>query len=382
MKTPKWLLSLSICLLGLAPPALSAEIHDRAGMFDRDTIRTAKAELDRIEKTYRVPVAIETVESLRAATTQEEQREWKDKKKQEVADLVAEKRAKEQDHPGIYILIAKDNHAISNVLIPKRLETVLPRARRVAIHQAFVENFNKNKEQLDKGLESGIKTIQSELSESSREKGSRPAAGGAVPAAPRPGPVAAPRAPAPAPQGRSGIGTWIFIGLIILGIFLVIRMLGGLFRGPSSYAGGAPMQGPGGPGGPGGYGGGGYGGGGGGGFFSSLFGGIGGALAGNWIYDQMSGRHQQHGGPSYGESSSYGTGAPASYDPGPSGGDEIIGTGDDRESGGAWGDTGGGGDWVGGGGDTGGGGDWGGGGDTGGGGDWGGGGDGGGGGDW
>ena len=43
-----------------------------------------------------------------------------------------------------------------------------------------------------------------------------------------------------------------------------------------------------------GYGGGGYGGpgGGGGGFFSSLFGGIGGAMAGNWIYDQFSGRHQ------------------------------------------------------------------------------------------
>ena len=43
-----------------------------------------------------------------------------------------------------------------------------------------------------------------------------------------------------------------------------------------------------------GYGGPGYGGGGGGGFMSSLFGGIGGAMAGNWLYDQFSGRH--HGG--------------------------------------------------------------------------------------
>ena len=46
--------------------------------------------------------------------------------------------------------------------------------------------------------------------------------------------------------------------------------------------------------GPGGY----YGGGGpataaggGGGFFSGLLGGLGGAMAGNWLYDQMSGRH-------------------------------------------------------------------------------------------
>jgi len=87
---------------------------------------------------------------------------------------------------------------------------------------------------------------------------------------------------------------------------------------------------------------------------SSLFGGIGGAMAGNWLYDQFSGRHQS----GYTDSSSYGS------EPGISdaGSDATNVSGDW----GGGGDAGGGGDWGGGGG-----GDWGGGGDAGGGGgDW------------
>jgi uncharacterized protein len=80
---------------------------------------------------------------------------------------------------------------------------------------------------------------------------------------------------------------------------------------------------------------------------SSLFGGIGGAMAGNWLYDQFSGRHHGSSGNMYPDQTGYDQGGPA-----------------DDPSTGSWG--GGGGDWGGG---DGGGGDWGGGGD-GGGGDW------------
>ena len=90
----------------------------------------------------------------------------------------------------------------------------------------------------------------------------------------------------------------------------------------------------------------------GGGFLSSLFGGIGGAMAGNWLYDQFSGRH--HGG-DYADNTSHGA------DVGNQGTGSDAG-GSDWSGGGAVGDWGG---------DAGGGGDWGGGGD-GGGGDWGG----------
>ena len=93
--------------------------------------------------------------------------------------------------------------------------------------------------------------------------------------------------------------TILLIGGGILAVFLILRVLGGLFgrssgAGYPNQAGGMGMPRPGmGPGGGPGYygGGGGYGGRPGGGFFSSLLGGLGGAMAGNWLYDQMSGRH-------------------------------------------------------------------------------------------
>jgi uncharacterized protein len=80
---------------------------------------------------------------------------------------------------------------------------------------------------------------------------------------------------------------------------------------------------------------------------SSLFGGIGGAMAGNWLYDQFSGRH--HGsGNMYPDQTNYDQGSSPADDPS---------TGSWGGGGGDWGGGGGGGDWGGGGGD-GGGGDW------------------------
>lgn len=176
------------------------------------------------------------------------------------------------------------------------------------------------------------------------------------------------------------MGTILLIGGGILAVFLILRVLGGLFNrssggGYPNQVGGMGMPRPGmGPGGGPGYygGGGGYGQRGGGGFFSGLLGGLGGAVAGNWLYDQFSGRHggSTSAGMGYGPNDAS-AGLPDQRD------DAIIGADDDGGRGASWddgnaGDTGGG-DW--GGGDAGG--DWGGGG-----GDWGGGDGGGGGGDW
>ena len=173
------------------------------------------------------------------------------------------------------------------------------------------------------------------------------------------------------------MGTFLLIILGIFGVLLVLRLLGGLFgrsagAGYPNQMGGMGMQRPGmGPGGPGYYGGGGGYGGRGGGFLSGMLGGLGGAVAGNWLYDQFSGRHGNVNSADAVHSGDYaGTADP--------GGDAIVGADDDPAGGASWEDAGttdtGGGDWGGGGGDWGGGGgDWGGGG-----GDWGGGG----GGDW
>jgi uncharacterized protein len=166
-------------------------------------------------------------------------------------------------------------------------------------------------------------------------------------------------------RGGSGIMGWLCIGLCVLaGVWLVV----GLVRAFTGGGGGGGY-------GPGGGYGGGYGGGGGGGFFSSLLGGMFGAAAGMYLYDNFFGGH--HSTPSMGsdamaaDGGNYDTGD-GNYDTGAAAGDG----GGDWDNGG--GDAGGGGDWggdAGGGGDFGGGGDWGGGGDMGGGGDFGGGGD-------
>ena len=57
-----------LLLLALALPAVSrveaSEIRDRAGMFSPEAVKKAQAELDRIERRTRIPVVIETIDSI------------------------------------------------------------------------------------------------------------------------------------------------------------------------------------------------------------------------------------------------------------------------------------------------------------------------------
>lgn len=329
----RWL-TLPLVLVASIGTAQAATIRDRAGMFNPDTVRQMGAKLDQIEREFRVPVLIETIDVIPNA-----EKASAAEKRSLINDLAVQ-RDGESGNQGIYILISKQDKLISNVLIRRRLANRLSEERRKAIRNAFIADFRSG--DFDGGLRHAVQVIGQSL-----------AAGQASVPAPFPARGVPARRP-----GGAGLGTLLMIGLGIVAVLFVLRLLGGVFGGAGGgYRGPARMGGPG-YGGPG-YG---YGGGGGGGFFSSLFGGIGGALAGNWLYDQFSGRH--HGGygdnASYGDQSSYG-GEPASYD---QGGDEIVGAGDDGGQGASWGDTGGGdwggggGDWGGGGGESGGGGDW------------------------
>jgi len=332
----RWLLALPAILLATSGPSMAAEVRDKAGMFSAEAVKKAQTELDRIEREYSVPVTIEAIPSLDGEPIKD----------------VTTRHAESVGAKGIYLLIAKSEGKIYGEA-SRGFQKYLPRSRLQSIDDAFIADFKKGN--FDAGLLHGVARIDSSLSEARAE------AGGSL----RPAPVAAGRraAQAPVPVGRPrvaatnswGIGSLMMIVIGILGIFLVIRILGALFSaGRGGYGSQARMGGPGGygPGGPGygapGYGGGG--GGGGGGFMSSMFGGIGGALAGNWLYDQFSGRH-------------HGSMDQTSYDP-------AAGAAPAPEAAPEWGEGGAGGDW--GGGDAGAGGDWGGGG--GGGGDWGGGG--------
>jgi TPM domain len=346
MRSTRWAVAAPL-LLVMASYASGSEVRDDAGMFSADAVRQAESILNKSERQTKVPVTIETISSLRG----------------ESPDVVAIRRARQSGHRGVFILLAKAEKKVE-VLVSKEWENTFTRDRRKAIHDAFTNGFK------EKGLDGGLVLAAASIGEVAKDSIS--SNGGPIATAPRPVPRGgggAPGAPAPVPRAARGggglLGGIIMLGLIILVVLLVVRLLSGLFRGATGgYGGQAPVGGPPGYGAAPGYGPG-YAPRGGGGFWSSMFGGIGGAMAGNWLYDQFSGRHRPYDSGAGGTGGNVGEGGYYSGTGGEpaSGGSDWVGGGETT----SWGDSGGGGgDWAGGGG----GGDWGGGG----GGDWGGGG--------
>ena len=271
-------------------------------------------------------------------------RQWNERGR--AIDELALDRDKKIHDEGIYLLLSKNDHVMSHVLVRERLTPVLPVEKRDAIRDAFIKGF-KNGEDFDGGLIKGAQAIETALAGVAARHAVVAHDGGGARAE---HPVGGRRMPA---RGHSTLGTFLMIILGIFGVLLVLRLIGGLFNrsaGQGYGAAGMGMPRPGMGGGPGYYGGPGYGGRGGG-FFSGMLGGLGGALAGNWLYDQFSGgRHGNYGSADAGQ-------APDSTSVPDQGGDAIVGA-DDDPGGGLMGDTGrdtgggdvGGGDWGGGGG--------------------------------
>lgn len=335
MNLKKHLLLVPTFLLAASAVATSAEVVDNAGLFDQATVKEAEAKLARTERSTRIPIRIETIESLRG----------------EPIDTVSIRLARRWAQPGVFVLIDKKEHKLE----VNDFQSFLGKSGRSEIKGAFVNSFRNG--DFNGGLLQGTDMIGDVLATATppavapRRGAAHPQFGGR-----------APQVPGGQPR-RSGFPWWVGALLIVAVLWIGIRILGSLFGGnrmggPMNQAGGGyPGGGPGyGAPGPG-YGGPGYGRGGG--FMSSLFGGIGGAMAGNWLYDQFSGRH--HGGGSmYPDQTSYDPGVNPADDPatgawGGAGESADWGGGGDA-GGGDWG--GGGGDWGGGGGGDGGGGDW------------------------
>ena len=336
----RWLLAIPLALAVTIGSAAASSIRDDAGLFTPDAVRDAKAKLSQIETDTGVTTTIETIDSLEGRSL----------------DSVAEEHARRSGTQGLYILIPKKEHKVE-VLSSPFYRTAIGESRRLEVRNAFVKSFQKRA--FDAGLTSAVETI-GEVAAAAHTEIGKPRRSAAGPLGPIRG-----RPVVRQGGGSFGLGSLLGIGLLIVAVLVGIRLIGSLFGGGR----GAYGPGPGQPGmGPG-YGGGGPGygagyGGRGGGFFSSILGGIGGAMAGNWLYDQFSGRHQ---GGSYAD-----TTATPGVDPtsGADAGGDWAGGGSEAGDWGGGGDDGGGsggggGDWGGGGG-----GDWGGGG----GGDWGGGG--------
>ena len=251
----------------------AAEIRDHAGLFSAEAVRKAQAELERSERASRIPVVIETVPAIPGLEGSASAAE-----KRHAIETLAEKKAKDIGYEGVYLLISKHDQVFSEPLVKERYASRLPRERRRAVRTR---------------CSASSRTAISTPGSSRRPEYRGGALRGPVPAALASGPRR-PGAAAGRP-GKFGLGTLLVIGLGIFGVLLLLRVLGGLFNRGGGYPaqmgmGGMPRPGMGpGPG----YGGPGYGYGAprGGGFFSGMLGGLGGALAGNWLYDQFSGRH-------------------------------------------------------------------------------------------
>jgi glc operon protein GlcG len=127
----------------------SSEIRDPAMMFGRDAIRESLARLVTLERTYRVPVTIETVESLRGEPIDE-------------AAMRMAKRLGPQGK-GIFVLIAKEDHR-DEVLVSRDFPAINVRAKRLAIRDSFLDDFRKGN--FDQGLKHGIDAIEKTLASS------------------------------------------------------------------------------------------------------------------------------------------------------------------------------------------------------------------------
>lgn len=341
-------LPLIAAALAWSPAANAAEVRDRAGMFSPEAVKKADAELNRIERQTGVPIHIETVDAIPGLGSN-----VTEKAKHDAVNDLALKHARENRGGGLYLLISKRDKVFSRLLVSDHFATAFPEPDRLKVRDALLSSFKSS--DMDGGLLAAAAAIDEALPDHKVAEARPQPRRGLVPNAP--GRVAVERRPQQEPA-QFGIGTLFAIALGILGVLFVIRLLSGAFGGgpagyPKGMPGGPGMGGPG-MGGPG-MGGPGYGYGRGGGFFSSMLGGIGGAMAGNWLYDQFSGRHS---GGHHTDASGYTpTSGQDDFGSDSPGGDDTWSSGDSG-GGGDWG----GGDWGGGGG----GGDWGGGGDDGG----------------
>jgi len=264
----RWLLALPLVLAStMVSAAQGATIRDGAGMFSPEAVNQASTRLQQIERESRMPVTVETIDSLNGRDID-----------QVVVDHARRARAR-----GLYVLIVKKEHRIEGA-VSQEFRGAFSTNRILSIRSAFISKMKAGEP--DAALQSASEAIGREVAQA------QAANGGTLRGA---SPVPVPGVPGGRP--RSGLGSLLTIGLLIVGGLFLIRLLGRLFSGNRGYGAAGPGRMMGGPGyGPG------YGGGGGG-FLSSMFGGIGGALAGNWLYDQFSGRH--HGG-GYTDSTSYG----------------------------------------------------------------------------
>ncbi|MGB2609324.1 MAG: TPM domain-containing protein, partial [Isosphaeraceae bacterium] len=135
-----------VAFAALAVPQLgAAEIRDRAGIFTAEAIKKAETVLDRIERRTKIPVVIETIEAIPGLD-----RDASATEKRRAVEQLAEKRAREIGYEGVYLLISKNDHVFSPVLVQKRFDSLLPLEKRHEVRDTLTREFKGG--HFDEGL--------------------------------------------------------------------------------------------------------------------------------------------------------------------------------------------------------------------------------------
>jgi glc operon protein GlcG len=121
-----------------------SEVRDEAGMFGPQAVARVRKQIEQIERDYRIPILIETIEALRGQTI----------------DDAATRRARQTAGEGIFILAARRDRRIE-VLVSEAFTRLVPDEKRLAIRAAFIEGFKQGN--YDEGLERGVQMIEKVL---------------------------------------------------------------------------------------------------------------------------------------------------------------------------------------------------------------------------
>lgn len=254
---------LAVCGLGIvSAQAVGPEVRDNAGIFSAPAVKQADEVIRNLQRDFRKELLVETFAAVPDSRTNDYARS-----REEFFTSFVRERAQAARLDGIYVLVMKEP--------PPHRYRIQVGVGQATIKRAFVA---KDRDEL-------VRLLQSSFREDKYDEGLRTAVAfvertlrGNLQsgAAPRPLAQGAPMrqsAPASSSSSSFSMGSLLVLGLFVVGGVLVIgfimRIVRGGMGGGGGVSGGGGLLG------------------GGGGFFSSLLGGIGGAMAGSWLYDRF-----------------------------------------------------------------------------------------------
>lgn len=256
---------LAVCGLGIvSAQAVGPEVRDNAGIFSAPAVKQADEAIRNLQRDFRKELLVETFAAVPDSRTNDYARS-----REEFFTSFVRERAQAARLDGIYVLVMKEppphRYRIQVGVGQATLKRAFQTGDRDQLVRLLQSNFREDK--YDEGLSAAVAFVERTL-RGNLQSG----------AAPRPMTQGAPArqsAPASSSSSSFSMGSLLVLGLFVVGGVLVIGFIMRILRSGMGGGSGGGLAGAGGLRG------------GGGGLFSSILGGIGGAMAGSWLYDRF-----------------------------------------------------------------------------------------------